>query len=334
MRKELIQIIEKNYHLSISDFSALKKAWILTTDQGSFFCKPFVFNDSRRLSFIDGAMRHLIKRGYNHILPFKQTIKGNAHFSCADQVYSLTPFITARQCNYDDIQELCQATKLLAGLHLASSSYQPSAKLNPQYFWGLWPRRIKEKIQHLYTFRTQLEKKKNRDEFDNLFIKFFPYYFQQARDTLEKLQASDYSMLMYNEQIYHTFCHHDYEYHNILITPQADYYVIDFDYLLCDTHLHDLTSLLIRVGKRSFWNEQKRDLVLSTYHQIYPLRQNEIPVIKAMLLFPQAYWQVAFARYFEEQPWPLKRFVNEILRKSKHENLRLKYIQQLRYPKD
>lgn len=334
MKKELIQIIEKNYQLIITDFSPLKKAWVIVTDQGPFFCKPFVFNDRKRLSFIDGAMRHLIKGGYDHIIPFQKTKKGDPHFSYADQVYSLTPFIKARQCNYDDLDELYQATQLLAGLHLASKGYRPSPQLNPQYFWGLWPRRIKEKIQHLYTFHIQLAEKKEWDEFDHLFIKLFPYYFQQAREALEKLQASDYLLLMYNEQLNHTFCHHDYEYHNILITPKRDFYIIDFDYLLCDTHLHDLTSLLIRVGKRSTWDVKIRDLVFKTYHQIYPLLEKEIPVIKAMLLFPQAYWQVAFARYFEEQPWPLKRFVNEILRKSKNENLRLRYISQLSYPEN
>ncbi|AZR73772.1 hypothetical protein BBF96_10470 [Anoxybacter fermentans] len=332
MNKDLIHLIEKEYQIRINDYHPLKKAWVLQTNRGPFFLKSFVFRDGPRLQFIDGAMRHLIKRGFNHIIPFKRTKKGDPYISYAKEIYFMTPYIKARQCNYNNPDELSKAASLLAELHLASFGYRPSPDLNPQYFWGLWPRRFKEKIQHLYTFKNNLEKKANLDQFDQIFIEKFSYYFQKAHQALDQLLKSDYQRLMFNEQRFHSFCHHDYEYHNLLITPENHYYVIDFDYLLCDTHLHDLASLLIRAGRRSKWDEKKRELVIRAYHQIYPIHPEEIPIIQAMMLFPQVYWQVAFARYFENQPWPLERFINDISRKTKYEKARVKYIENLNIP--
>lgn len=332
MNRELLQMIEKKYQLKVKDYKSMKKAWILETDQGPYFFKSFVFKDGPRLQFIDGAMRHLINQGFDYIIPFVQTKDELPYFTHQAEVYFLAPFLDVRQSNYDNPTELTQATRLLAGMHLASHSYKPDPRLNPQYFWGLWPRRLKEKIQHLYTFRSSLQNKRQWDEFDHLFAERFTYFFQQAHQAYYQLLRSDYTRLMYNEQRFHTFCHHDYEYHNVLINPKDHYYIIDFDYLLCDTHLHDLTSLIIRAGKRDKWKEERRDRVLQTYHEIYPLQPEEIPVIKAVLLFPQAYWQIGFARYFEQQPWPIERFVSELKRKTKNEKQRLRYIENLEYP--
>ena len=333
MDTKLIRLVEEKYGLEINDYRPLRKAWVLTTDQGIKFLKSFCFHDGPRLQFIDGAMHHLMENGFDHIIPFDVTLDKIPYITYGSQVYFMTPFIkNIRQSNYDNPTELGQAAQLLAQLHLASAGYHPPAKLNPQFFWGKWPKRMKEKIQHLYTFRAALEKKDKLDQFDKLFIEKFPYYFQQAHLALEKMMDSDYHILMLQEKQLASFCHHDYEYHNILITPDDKYYIIDFDYLLCDTHLHDLASLLIRVGRRSKWNPAKQQDVLPTYHSIYPLKPAEISVLKAMLLFPQAYWQVGFARYFEEQPWPLKRFVRTIKHKTSYEQKRLNYIDNIDFP--
>lgn len=332
MDEQLIPVIEKEYRLRLKEFSPLKKAWIIDTERGPYFFKNFVFQDGSRLRFIDGAMRHLLYRGYDHIIPFEKTRSGNPFILHQRDVYFMTPFLDLRQSDYDQPNELSRAAEILAGLHLSSHGYQPPETWNPQNFWGCWPRRMKEKIQHMYTFRADLEAKPEWDEFDLLYAEYFPYYFQQAHQAFQLLNQSDYQRLMAREQRFHTICHHDYEYHNVLISPKNHYYVIDFDYLLCDTHLHDLASLLIRAGKRSFWNEQQRERVLNAYHAVYPIRPEEIPVLKAMMLFPQAFWQVGFARYFEQQPWPLERFSSEILRKVRQESERLRYITNLHDP--
>lgn len=334
MNEHLIPIIERGYDLRLTDYSSYKKgkAWRLETDRGPYFFKSFVFQDGPRLRFIDGAMRHVIERGFELIIPFEQTRDGNPYITHAGDVFFMTPFLDLRQCNYDNPTELIRAAQLLAGLHLASHGYQPPTNWNPQEFWGRWPRRMKEKIQHLYTFRSSLEQQRDWDAFDHLFAEYFPYYFQQAHEALRLLLASDYYRLMTHEQRFHTICHHDYEYHNVLINPHDRYFIIDFDYLLCDTHLHDLASLLIRAGKRSDWDETQRERVLKAYHSIYPLQPAEIPILQAIMLFPQAYWQVAFARYFEHQPWPLERFTSVIWSKIRQEDQRLRYIHNLHYP--
>lgn len=45
------------------------------------------------------------------------------------------------------------------------------------------------------------------------------------------------------------FCHHDYAHHNILVDDKNELNIIDFDYCILDSHLHDLASLLIRAMK-------------------------------------------------------------------------------------
>lgn len=332
MQEKLIRLVEKEYRLRVHDYTPLRKAWVLQTDRGPYFFKSFVFHDGPRLKFIDRAMRHLMQNDFSHIIPLERALSGEPYIQSGGDVYSLAPFLELRQCDYDKPKELTVAAELLAALHRASHGYRPPLAWNPQYFWGRWPRRLTEKIQHMYAFRAALAKKPEWDEFDRLYAEYYPYYFQQAKEAREELIASQYQRLMFREQQLHGFCHHDFEYHNVLISPTEEYYVIDFDYLLCDTHLHDLASLLIRAGKRSAWEEIRRERILEAYHQIYPLLPAEIPVIKAIMHFPQAFWQVGYARYFEKQPWPLERFTEVIQLKTAFEPERLRYIQNLHYP--
>ena len=66
---------------------------------------------------------------------------------------------------------------------------------------------------------------------------------------------------MEKEVLKRSFCHHDYAHHNILVDTNKKINIIDFDYCMLDSHLHDLCSLLIRTMKDGKWEKEKADLI-------------------------------------------------------------------------
>ena len=99
------------------------------------------------------------------------------------------------------------------------------------------------------------------------------------------------------------FCHHDYAHHNVLIDENGEVNIIDFDYCILDTHIHDVGSLLIRSMKEGNWKNEVANNVLNSYSQTNDVTEEEMKLIIAFIRFPQIFWQIGLQCYWEQQPW-------------------------------
>ena len=108
------------------------------------------------------------------------------------------------------------------------------------------------------------------------------------------------------------FCHHDYAYHNVLINENNEINIIDFDYCILDTHIHDLASLLIRSMKDGGWSKDKAYFILNSYAGVHSLYFEEVKLMKGFIRFPQGFWQIGLQNYWEQQPWGEEFLVNKL----------------------
>ena len=108
------------------------------------------------------------------------------------------------------------------------------------------------------------------------------------------------------------FCHHDYAHHNILVDTSGKLNIIDFDYCILDSHLHDLSSLLIRSMKDGKWDSRKADFIFYSYEKEIEIEDDELPIMREFMRFPQAFWQIGIQAYWEMQPWGEEFFTNKL----------------------
>jgi CotS family spore coat protein len=108
------------------------------------------------------------------------------------------------------------------------------------------------------------------------------------------------------------FCHHDFANHNILIDSENNVNIIDFDYCILDTYLHDLSSLLIRKMKYGKWDNKNATEIIDTYNSINEVKSNSIEIIKAFMEFPQDYWQRGIQYYWEKKDWGEEFFLKKL----------------------
>jgi spore coat-associated protein S len=69
---------------------------------------------------------------------------------------------------------------------------------------------------------------------------------------------------------------------------------------------------MIKVLKRSDWNMENARLILDSYNEVSPLKEEEYRVIFAFLLFPQRFWRLANRYYYNEVNWKLNTFNNKL----------------------
>ncbi|KPU44554.1 spore coat protein I [Oxobacter pfennigii] len=295
------------YDININFITPVKNVLRINTESGDKCLKRVKYGKGHFL-FILSAMNHLLEQGFESIIPFIPTNKGELFIEYEGYYYFLTDWIKSRECNYQNPVELRLAAVTLSKLHNASLDYKPVKNAEPRIYWGKWVEKFMARMDEMLSFRKIITAKPNHTYFDKMYLEYFDYFYSQGASAIEHLKKSKYLELSKKESMKKGFCHHDYAHHNVLITDDLKAFIIDFDYCICDTRIHDLSSLIIRNMKHGNWNIERAQYIIDCYSRYGYLEEEEIPVINAFMEFPQDFWQVGLQYYVEKQRWEENNF--------------------------
>lgn len=307
------KLIEESYGFKIKDVRSIKNINRIETDCGVKCLKRAHMSPGFFL-FIYSAVNHLKEKGYEGVIPYSTTIDGSICIPDGDHVYYVVDWVEARECRYKREEELKMAIKAAAELHKASVGYVPPKAARPRVFYNKWVEKCQKKGVELLKFSKTIEEKEYIDDFDEMFSGHLSYYLQQARESTEMINRSTYFEISEKSEKAGEFCHHDLANHNFLISEEGKIYLIDFDYCIMDTRLHDLCSLIIRNMRYGVWDIDKAYFIINEYDRIYSVGGKDLEIIKALMTFPQDFWQIGLQYYVEKQPWTMEYFLMRLCR--------------------
>jgi len=303
--KEILKIktyVEENYSLNVDNIEKVKNSYkIIAKDEG--YCLKVIKYQFSHFYFILCAMKHLQGNGFTNIPKFIMN-KYRKEYGCIDGKYVyLTKWIPSRVSNYDNPIELAMVSSELAKLHECSKGFTLEKSMKPRIGWFSWTRVFETRKNEIIDFKNRIDQKAHKSDFDLLYLENIERETKRAEKSIIGLQRNNYVKIMEREVFKRSFCHHDYAHHNILIDNNKNINIIDFDYCILDSHIHDLCSLLIRNMKDGKWEKEKSDLILDAYRGNMEVREDEIPIIREFIRFPQTFWQIGLQAYWEQQPW-------------------------------
>ena len=312
--KEILKIkryIEENYSLNVDNIEKVKNSYkIITKDEG--YCLKVIKYQFSHFYFILCAMKHLQGNGFNNIPEFIMN-KDKKEYGSIDGKYAyLTKWIPSRVSNYDNPIELAMVSSELAKLHQCSKGFNLEKNMKPRIGWFSWGNVFETRKNEIIDFKNRINQKAYKSDFDLLYLENIEREIKRAEKSIIGLQKNNYVKIMEREVFKRSFCHHDYAHHNILIDDNKNINIIDFDYCILDSHLHDLCSLLIRNMKNKKWEKEKCDLILDSYSENMEVKQDEMPIIREFIRFPQTFWQIGLQVYWEQQPWGDDFFLNKL----------------------
>lgn len=322
-------LVFEEYPFQIYQIQAIRGVFCLHTPQGRKCLKRFKFSKAE-LIFSYQAIEHLAANGFRGVARFIPTRSGQPYLEVGKELYFLTDWITGHHCDYHHPQELAMAATTLARLHLASRGFTPPEGCPEKIRWGRWPEIFRHRTEELLKFESLAKENKPVNSINRIYTRYFPYYVLQARQALTLLENSCYLQLCEEEKKQQSFCHHDFANHNVIITPEKEVYVVDFDYAICDLRVHDLSSLLCRAARHQHWNPSLIAFVLEAYEKISPLAADEIEVMHAFLTFPQDFWQLGVWLYLEKVKPEDARIQRRLKQISQEMANRAHFLQQLR----
>lgn len=326
-REKLKKSIESNYNIEIQSIEKVKNSYRLETEKGNYAIKIIKY-DFPHFYFILSAIKHLQKNHFNKI-PNILTNKDGADYIKLENEYAyLTEWISSRVSNYNNPIELAAVSEKLGELHNCSLGFNINKSMKPRIGWYSWIKVFETRCDEILDFKKRIFQKAYKSEFDYIYLKNIEQEIKRGKRAIEGLKNSKYIELMDREVMKRGFCHHDFAHHNILVDENGDFNIIDFDYCILDSHLHDLSSLLIRAMKDAKWSTEKANLILNNYcksNNVYP---EELEVIEEFIRFPQVFWQVGIQYYWEQQPWGEEFFIEKINKYLEDVDYRDEFLEQ------
>lgn len=298
--------------------AATTRVMFVETNRG-----PKVLKRSRispaEIRFVHAAQEHLAGRGFADAPRFLPTTGGEPFCGSGGEVYVLADWVEGSHSRLKRPSEIKAALAKVAELHSKAEGFVPPAGSPADRIrWGRWPETFRNRLDQLGVFRRLAREARTRTAFDRRYMGLLEYYWDQAATAIAMLLRTRYRRLMDIERRRNSLCHHDLTYRNILLREDSGVHLVDFDYCICDTRLHDVGSMIIRRCRSFGWRIGVAQKVLELYtgHADRPLTPEELEVMTAFLHWPQDFWQVGLQYYVERQPWPLDRFLSSLDRKT------------------
>jgi CotS family spore coat protein len=332
LEEQVKRSIEEEYSLEVQSMDKIKNVYKITTEKDKY-CLKVINYEFNHFLFIISAIKHLQNNGFNKTPNIIKNKHCKDYIKICNRYAYLTTWIEARECNYNNPVDVMLATCKLAELHKKSFGFNLTTDMKPRVGWLKWLGSFRNKRDELLLFKSIIENKENNTEFDSLYLKSIDEELWRIDKSIDNLIESDYFIRMEDEVNNKSFCHHDYANHNILIEDDSSINIIDFDYCILDTHLHDLCSLIIRVMKNGKWDIDKSTDIIDYYSSVYPIEGKDIPIMASLIEFPQAFWQVGIQYYIEKQPWGEEFFINKLNKIYEDKDLRQEFVDEFRNKK-
>ncbi|MEG0308156.1 MAG: CotS family spore coat protein [Clostridium sp.] len=295
--------IERQFDIKIESIKPNKGVYQLKTNKGVRCLKKISYG-TQKLLFVCGAKEHLYNNGFKNIDRYYLNTEEKPYALVNEDIYTLSEWIDGRECDFHSDDDLVLSSKALARFNQASKGYEPSENSKLKSDLGRWPHLIEKRIKSFDKMKEMVRKKKNhKTDFDLSYIKSMDYYKILGKKALETLNQSNYYEICRIAEEEKSFCHHDFTYHNIIISENNEVSVIDFDYCKREVRTFDLSNFMIKVLKRRDWDFEVAKLIIDSYNQVSELTKDEYNVLYAFLMFPQRYWRVCNRYYYNEVNW-------------------------------
>jgi len=326
---EISEILKKEYNILVTSIEKIKSVYRVEAGK-QIYCLKVVKYELPHFLFILRAMKHLDSNGFEYVPNIIRTKRGMDYIKFDESFAYVTLWLNGRESSYENPIELSIAAKKLGHLHKCSEGFIVSKDMKPRVGWFKWIEVYRTRKGEILSFKEEIDRRSKKTDVDLYYLSMIKEELQRCDRAINNLCDTNYENKMLDEIRLGGFCHHDYANHNVLIGKDNEVNIIDFDYCILDTYLHDLSSLLIRAMKYGRWNEERVRIILKAYKSSHRLEQDDIKIMAAFMEFPQDYWQRGIQYYWEKKMWGEDFFLRKLKSYADDRDERQEFINSFR----
>ncbi|MCH5343925.1 MAG: phosphotransferase [Acetatifactor sp.] len=299
MNDRAVALLEQ-YDVEVLRTRKGRGAILCDTNQGCLIFKEYTGNEDR-IRIQDKLLRHVNEQGrvtVETILPSKE---GSLYVKDGDgTMYVLKSYREGRECNIYDKTECLEAVHLLARLH--------ECTILPEGTEGLLPvmppeREYEKRNRELKKVRKYLQKRSQKTWFEISLLNTYNLFMEQAqRVTEEWAYYREHFALETTGESARTYCHGDYQYHNILRSEEG-WFLINFEKCLPDDPIRDLYLLMRKLLEKGNWSIPLGRELLETYEAERPISAISRIDLYYRLAYPEKFWKIVNFYYNSSKAW-------------------------------
>ena len=273
---------------------------ICDTDKGCLVLKEYTGN-SERVELQNRLLQALEACGAVRAERIIPTREGSLLVREGDgAAYVLKTWQEGRECNIHDRGECVQAVKLLARMHeymeLPADTPGLPAAFSPEKEYEKHNREIRR-------VRKFLKQKGQKQQFEISLLGACDYFLEQALEVTEDWKQYSASFRKNREKTEKiTFCHGDYQYHNILMGTEG-WFIINFEKCLPDDPVRDLYLLLRKLLEKGNWSVALGTELLGAYEKERPVPAGSRVDLYYRLAYPEKFWKIVNFYYNSGKAW-------------------------------
>lgn len=289
-----------NYEMQILRTWKGRGAILCETDQGIRILKEYR-GGAERLERLNRLLNQIKENGFSYVEEIIPNKEGDLFCIDADRVmYIVKSYYDARECNIRDEEECINAVVQLAKLHKAMVLPELVKELNIMELPVL--REFEKRNRELHKIRRFLKQKSQKTDFEIFLTKQYDYFYDRAVDTQENLEKEDTKEWLAQILKEGTFCHGDFQYHNILVTDNR-YQLINFEKYSSDNPIKDLYLFMRKLLEKNNWDMKLGNDLLEAYGKERELSQEDICELGYRFCYPEKFWKIANFYYNSPKSW-------------------------------
>lgn len=295
MNDRAVGLLEQ-YDIEVLRTRKGRGAILCDTPQGCLIFKEYEGNDSK-ITVQDKILKHIQQQGRVLAEQLIPTREGALTVQDGDGVsYILKTYCEGRECNIYDRTECLEAVRVLARLHESMEFPADTPWLQP----AVTPAREYEKRnRELKKVRKYLQQRSQKTGFEIRLLNTYDIFLKQALTVEEEWNSYQQSM---GERLTGSYCHGDYQYHNILRRGN-DWFLVNFEKCLPDSSIRDLYLLLRKLLEKGNWSVSLGKELLSTYEEVRLISAMDRIDLYYRLYYPEKFWKIVNFYYNSGKAW-------------------------------
>lgn len=302
MNDRAVELLEQ-YDLEVIRTRKGRGAILCDTDKGSYILKEYIGSEEHA-GLQNKLLQTINEKGgiaVEQIMPDKE---GHLLVKDGDEVsYILKTWREGRELSIHDKKECVQAVEVLANLHLAMEMPADMPERTEVFSPG---KEYEKHNREMKKVKKYLKQKGQKQLFERKLLETYDFFLNQALEITEEWNQyskdciTDSSFDGMNKKI--TFCHGDYQYHNIL-TNSEGWFIVNFEKCMQDNPIRDLYLLLRKLMEKSNWSVELGSELLQAYEG-----KREISVFDRIdlyyrLAYPEKFWKIVNFYYNSGKAW-------------------------------
>ena len=303
MNDRAVELLEQ-YDIEVQRTRKGRGAIICDTDQGCMIFKEYSGNPDK-IELQNRLLQQIGQTGRVNTESIIPARDGTLSVKGMDGVnYILKTWQDGRECSIYDKAECEEAVRLLAQLHecmrLPADTPGLPGRFSPAKEYEKHNRELKR-------VRKYLKQRGQKTWFEISLLNSFDFFLEQALSVTE--DWNEYCGLDAgelpggeDEPGMVSFCHGDYQYHNIL-KGNSGWFVVNFEKCLPDNPVRDLYLLLRKLLEKGNWSVTLGTDLLEAYERERSLSAISRIDLYDRLSYPEKFWKIVNFYYNSGKAW-------------------------------